>query len=510
MHQLTLKHGATWFVLLALLTLIALAIAPALAQDDEPINTVNAVFVICPTSAVINVTGTMLAGNDVYYQVFAGSNATGAAISAQRQIQVSGNFDTNDTISLNAGTTIASGETASAVVAVAPEGNPNSVIFDFIVNDTQDGCVDANADLTTTTTAPATTTDGATTPTDGTTDGTTDDAGTGTGNVVDAFFVICSDSAVINLSGTLVPSWDIYYQVFGGPGGTGAELSALRRVRVGGDFAVSDRVTYPTGTTLAVAASGSARVRVATEGNPDNIDFDFFLEDVQDGCTSEETQPQNPLIDNGETSAAGGGGTTTTPVVQRPDGVNVSLLGPGGITLNPNLEPEPAVFIGARPSDIFRSQTPGLIFAECDDFPLALPGLVYDTDPITVYWSWSARTRQQVQNHIDNAEYRVTMNTAPFPQVIRSEIISASGLFWVFYSASVGNLRPGHYEIGYQVTWNQPISNGVEDYGPGTVNVDDKGLCNFGITLNPAGETIFHNLAFTPTEFPVHNILPVE
>ena len=41
--------------------------------------------------------------------------------------------------------------------------------------------------------------------------------------------------------------------------------------------------------------------------------------------------------------------------------------------------------MGARLSDNFRSETPGLIFAECDAFPLALPGIVYDNDNVTVY-----------------------------------------------------------------------------------------------------------------------------
>jgi hypothetical protein len=54
------------------------------------------------------------------------------------------------------------------------------------------------------------------------------------------------------------------------------------------------------------------------------------------------------------------------------------------------MAPEPLVKIGARSAQ--RSQTAGLIFAECDRYPLTDPGVLYDTDDLVVFWSWFAKT----------------------------------------------------------------------------------------------------------------------
>ena len=61
--------------------------------------------------------------------------------------------------------------------------------------------------------------------------------------------------------------------------------------------------------------------------------------------------------------------------------------------------------IGARLSDHFRSDTPGLIFAQCDAFPLAEPGIIYDNDTVTIFWSWFTKTQAQMDEHLANAIY---------------------------------------------------------------------------------------------------------
>jgi hypothetical protein len=242
--------------------------------------------------------------------------------------------------------------------------------------------------------------------------------------------------------------------------------------------------------------TASARVFIAREGNAETIDFDTSVNDVQDGCSN----PQNAV----GTSADAGAGAQP----QAPTAPSTTILTPGGTPLNPNLQAEPGVFIGARPSDRFRSQTPGLIFAQCDNFAQALPGIVYDTDNVVVYWSWFARDAETMQQHLDNAQYSVKMNTAPFPQVKRSEPTEINGDLWVFYTAEIGNLRPGHYEIEYRLNWANPISDGYDDFGPGTGNPQDASQCNFDVERNPAGQDIFYNMMYTPTDGPVHDIVP--
>jgi hypothetical protein len=316
---------------------------------------------------------------------------------------------------------------------------------------------------------------------------------------VQIFFVACADQAVINLSGTLLAGWDVYYQVFGGAGGTGTPLTGLRQVQANDAFAFSERPGYPAGSTLGPGSIGSVRVVIGREGNPDTTDFDTTVDDVQDGCSS----PQNAETTSVDLGGAGGGGDVAPPAEVQPD-----ILAPGDGTLNPNREVEDLVEIGARQSDFYRSGTPGLIFAECDEFPEAAPGTLYDTDNIVIFWSWFARTDETMQQHLANANYSVKMNTARLPNATANAPVEREGDIWVFYTVPVGNLLPGHYEIEFKLTWNQPISDGYDDFGPGTPNDEILSLCNFDVVRNPSGGESHPNLSFNPSSHPVHDIQP--
>ncbi|PJF26808.1 MAG: hypothetical protein CUN52_15340, partial [Phototrophicales bacterium] len=132
-----------------------------------------------------------------------------------------------------------------------------------------------------------------------------------------------------------------------------------------------------------------------------------------------------------------------------------------------------------------RQQTPGIIFAECNQYPMAEPGLLYDTDTIIIFWSWYAATEELMLDHINNAQYAVAAWGNPFSNVVRTPIEFRNGDYWVFYYVVAGNLRPGQYQIDYKVYWNQAISDGYDDFGPGTDNPELTGNCSFTITRNP-------------------------
>lgn len=322
----------------------------------------------------------------------------------------------------------------------------------------------------------------------------------GPSSTVDGLLTVCADGAVVNFSGTLISGWDIYFQLFAGTTGSGTALSALRQVQVDGAFSLNERVTYSGGTTIAAGQSASAMVLVARENDSSVVDFDFVLTDVQDGCGAETAGA------TGVTSVEVSGSATTTTTGTTP--VAQHILAPNGGTLNPNLQPEPLVVIGDRLSDRFRSDTPGLIFAECNAFPMALPGIIYDTDPITIYWSWFTRTDAQMEDHLAHSSYSVKLNQAPFPNVVRSEIERRDGNSWVFYSASVGNLAPGHYEVEYRLTWDQPVNDGYDDFGPGTENPIQANNCKFEVVRNPNNTDVVYSGMYLPMSVPAHYVEP--
>ncbi len=318
---------------------------------------------------------------------------------------------------------------------------------------------------------------------------------------VQAYIVVCSDSAILNFTGDMVAGYDIYYQVFSGSTGSGTALTGVRQVPVDGTFAVSDRVVYNTGLTVATGGVASANVSAARTSNPSSVAFSFVVSDVQDGCNN----PQNQLIASADLGGSGGGGATAD-TTSGSVGFKTSIMAPGGSALNPNLKPEDAVVIGDRLSDHFRSDTAGLIFAECDAYPLAEPGIIYDNDTVTIYWSWFTKTQAEMQQHIDNALYTVHLNTANLPMTTRSTPTLIGGNYWVFFTATVGHLRPGHYEVGYLVQWANPVNDGYSDYGPGTSRTRQNGICNFDVKQNPDGQTVPHTGMYFPSTYPVHNI----
>lgn len=306
---------------------------------------------------------------------------------------------------------------------------------------------------------------------------------------VDLFVVLCEDRVVFNASGTMQSGYDIFYQVFSGTQGTGTALTGLRQLPVNGAYSTSDVATY-TGGTLPLNSVGSAYAAIAREGNPDSTLWNGFVDDLQDGCADPQAPPtagSNPV------DAAG------QPIVDdnTSDSSTTSILTPFGGILNPNYVPpdKPLVQIGARDEFVNpRQETPGLIFAECEDFPVAEPGIVYDTDNVVVYWSWFTATEEQLRDHINTVDYSVTYyQTLPLPNVIRTQIQEIDGLYWVFYYSALGSLLPGRYYIEYKVNWDEPHFDGFFDYGPGTANEQLISGCDFVVLPNPDGQPVSHN-----------------
>ncbi len=305
-------------------------------------------------------------------------------------------------------------------------------------------------------------------------------------STIQIFFVACADQAVVNLSGTIDPGEDVFYQVFSGANGTGTAITGMRRAQLDGTVAFSERLPYNSGATLADGGTGSLRVIVAQEDNIDASTIDTTVNDVQDGCAD----PQNALGTSQDSAAP----TATTTIDLGPQ-----VVSPFGGFLNPDLveEAQPIVVIGARRQRGYRSPTPGLIFAECSEAPRAEPGLIYDTDNIVIFWSWFAKTQAQVQDHLAQANYEVTLNHQPFFDVVVSPIAKRGPNFFVFYTVQVGNLTPGTYGVEYRVTWDAAINDGFADYGPGTANEQDRGACQFTITRNPTGGSPRYNLMYS-------------
>ena len=312
----------------------------------------------------------------------------------------------------------------------------------------------------------------------------------GFSSTVNWFYSACEDRMVIDFNGSIQLGYDLYYQAFDAFGGLGNAITGLRRISVNGDYALSQVIYWSDFQTRALNTPISVVIRIGRENDPDSTIFQTPSDDYLTACE----EPGSTLVEGSDLSAVAE--VTSTSGVFTPDG---GLLNP--VFAPPN---EPIVRIGARtPQNTVegRMADPGLIFAECADTEGAAPGLLYDNDNIRVFWSWYAKTAAQVQDHIDTAQYNVTLHNLLIPNVQRSEIKQVPGSinWWVFYTVNLGDKwKPGSYHINYAVNWTEEISDGYDSFGPGTENVRLDSGCPFTIVTNPYGIAVLHEQPAIP------------
>jgi len=297
--------------------------------------------------------------------------------------------------------------------------------------------------------------------------------------------VACDNRAVVSFNGVMQAGYDIYYQVFNAGN---QPLTDQRQVSVSGNYNFTEVIGYTPNTTLAAGGSGYMTVSIAREGSPSSTVYTSRANDVNDGCT----QPES-AIGTSSSGSTGSDTAITDPNTGQPLRAN-SILSPFGGFLNPDYvpTPKPLVIIGAEDVLPPRQQTAGLVFAECNDYPVANPGLIYDTDNVTVFWSWFAKTPELVQEHINNADYVVAyFGSVPFIAKAQvSEIQKRTNNYWVFYTIPLGNVKPGYYTVSFKLSWKNPISDGYDDFGPGTENEIFFSGCDFEVRANPNGTAV--------------------
>ncbi len=103
--------------------LVSAQTATPVPTTTGPSNSVEGYLIVCGDSAVLNFSGTMLVGYDIYYQIFSGASGSGTAITNVRQVPAAGDFAVSDVVKYNEGVTVAEGGTASANVSVARESD---------------------------------------------------------------------------------------------------------------------------------------------------------------------------------------------------------------------------------------------------------------------------------------------------------------------------------------------------------------------------------------------------
>src|SRR5690606_817480 len=158
----------------------------------------------------------------------------------------------------------------------------------------------------------------------------------------------------------------------------------------------------------------------------------------------------------------------------------------GGPTGGPIGGPTPTFGPGSGQRGSASSQEGVDVLAYCDNPAMGLPAPrnLRRGATIDIYWSWYARTREQLQDHIENVIYEVAINGERLTnwRLYAAPITQQNGDWYQYWFVPYGPLAPGEYVITYRVTWREAISDGYKQFGPGTGTPFEEGSCTFTVS----------------------------
>lgn len=143
-----------------------------------------------------------------------------------------------------------------------------------------------------------------------------------------------------------------------------------------------------------------------------------------------------------------------------------------------------ATFVSGQPTAA-AAQRPDVL-AYCDDksYGIAAPGNLTAGTSIDVYWSWYAKTEDLIGQHNDNAIYDVSVDgqkLQDWREYASPVRFQSDNRYYQYWYVPYGPLTSGKHTISYRVTWKSAITDGYQQYGPGTTTTEETGTCTFNV-----------------------------
>lgn len=130
-----------------ILLLFMLAITGYAQDDGEPASTISWFYTACEDRMVIDLSGTIQSGYDVYFQAFDGFGGTGNALTGLRRVAVSGDYSISQVVPWLGGETRVLGTPVSVVIRMARETDPEDTIFNEPSDDFLAACAEPASTL---------------------------------------------------------------------------------------------------------------------------------------------------------------------------------------------------------------------------------------------------------------------------------------------------------------------------------------------------------------------------
>jgi len=123
--------------------------------------------------------------------------------------------------------------------------------------------------------------------------------------------------------------------------------------------------------------------------------------------------------------------------------------------------------------------------------------------PFRLVYYWSATTKEQVQDFIDNAIHTVFVNGEPVNvEVVFSTInlLDNNGMYETEISMDIGNLPLGISLIENTISMKTQISDGIDLYGPGSENEETKMSAKIimNSSSDPQASSVDHTQSLCP------------
>jgi uncharacterized protein YraI len=111
------------------------------------------------------------------------------------------------------------------------------------------------------------------------------------------------------------------------------------------------------------------------------------------------------------------------------------------------------------------------------------PPRVTTNDNVFVEWSWFVARSEYMDQHLDNAHYEVRLDDRALNnwQRYATEMKLENGVWIIYWYYPVGKLSAGEHEINFRLTWDEVITDGYQEFGPGTAHEVDEGNCGFSV-----------------------------
>ena len=105
------------------------------------------------------------------------------------------------------------------------------------------------------------------------------------------------------------------------------------------------------------------------------------------------------------------------------------------------------------------------------------------SDSVYIEWSWFVSRAEYMDQHLSHARYEVRLDGKLLENWTRyaTDTKLEDGVWIVYWYYPVGRLTAGNHEVDFRLTWDEAITDGYKQFGPGTNNEVDEGNCLFTV-----------------------------